>query len=297
MAAPDEGPEVDPLARPLPEVRIPLLDDERRRVRIRQLSSLGVLGAAVAVVSAVVWLGAGSSEDGSDVPVELENPALRILADRAVAPPPEVEAEPEVPDAPAPEPEPERSAEDPTATGAATRTRTAFGDARGFRPALLRAGLANAEAAALETALGGVLDFRRCHGSDTLVVERGVAGALLRFEYHDDPTSFVRADRVEDSWHAERIDVPLETRQVVRRGEVRSSLGDAISRANLGRSIAGLFIEVFDGKINFSTQARAGDRFAVVIDEEWLNGEFLRFGQVHGLQYVGERAGELRAYF
>src|SRR5690606_2929547 len=47
-----------------------------------------------------------------------------------------------------------------------------FGEARGFRDALLNAGLRTEEAVEVEEALGDVMDFRRCRPDDELVIAR-----------------------------------------------------------------------------------------------------------------------------
>ncbi|MFK8002592.1 MAG: peptidoglycan DD-metalloendopeptidase family protein [Polyangiales bacterium] len=288
----------DPLARPLPSLRRPILTGRVREQRMRRLFIGGLLAAALAIFGGVTWLSGGTSDE--DVEEEDEEWSPLILAEKGPKEEVEVpavmaEGDDDPVDA---EPEVERSNETPSADGATSRTRTLFGNARGFRPALLSSGLTGAEAVRLEQALGEVLDFRRCHATDSLVVERGEGGALVRFEYHDTATSFVRADvGADDAIQAERIEIPLEINRVTRGGVVRSSLGDAVAAVGLGRQTVGLFIEVFDGKVNFSTQARAGDSFRLVVDEERLNGEFLRFGQVRAIEYIGQRAGTLRAYF
>jgi murein DD-endopeptidase MepM/ murein hydrolase activator NlpD len=288
----------DPLARPLPSLRRPILTGRVREQRMRRLAIGGLLAGALGIFAVVSWLGDETSDETVE---EDEEWSPLVLAEKG--PKEEVEVPAVVPEgdeatADAADSQVERSNETPIANGALTRTRTPFGAARGFRPALLTSGLSGAEAVRLEQALGEVLDFRRCHATDSLVVERAEGGALVRFEYHDGATSFVRADvGADDVILAERIEIPLEITRVTRGGVVRSSLGDAVAGAGLGRQTVGLFIEVFDGKVNFSTQARAGDSFRLVVDEERLNGEFLRFGQVRAIEYIGQRAGTLRAYF
>ncbi len=311
---------VDPLARPLPSVKMPLLADQVRAAQMRQRVSIGLLAFGLLAFGAYQWLSGepedesgdeaiaadtgddDASEESTDeagaVEEEDDGYLPPIFADRQpkeeVEEPAEAEPDDEVAEAPAPAGE----LEPPTVNGAVQRTRTLFGEARGFRPALLQAGLQSSEAVQLEQALDGTLDFRRCHTSDALVVERDADGDLLLFEYHDEPTSFVRVLPSPDgSLSASRIEVPLEIQTVTKGGTIRSSLGNAINDVGLGRNIAGLFIEVFEGEVNFSTQARAGDTFRLVIDEERIGGEFLRWGQVRAIEYIGQRAGELRAFY
>jgi murein DD-endopeptidase MepM/ murein hydrolase activator NlpD len=91
--------------------------------------------------------------------------------------------------------------------------------------------------------------------------------------------------------------VPIETRRVAGGGRVQTSLGAAFEAAGLGRALIGRFIEAFEGKVNFNTHARQGDTFRIIAEEERINGEFHGWGTVHAVEYVGERAGELRAFW
>jgi murein DD-endopeptidase MepM/ murein hydrolase activator NlpD len=154
-----------------------------------------------------------------------------------------------------------------------------------------------AECASLEAALANVLDFRRCRPDDRMVFERDVDGHLVRFEYHAVPTEYVVMTRDSSgAMHGEKVEVPIERIPVARGGVVRTSLGDALEQAGFGRSLAGLFVEVFESKASFAADARAGDTFRVVVDEERIHGEFLRWGTVQALEYVGSRTGTLRGF-
>ncbi len=276
---------------------MPLLRGQVRAARARRAALLATAGLGLAGGVVLALVGGGEGDAGPEGP-ELESAAPEAAAaapreapEMFVATEPEAPEVPEVPEVPAPAP----TIEDESG---ARRFETTFGQARGFRPALLAAGLSDDESAALEVALAETLDFRRCRPEQRIVYERAPDGRLLLFEYHDQPTSFVRAVWGDDGQlRAERVERELEVRRIARGGTVRTSLGDAIEAAGLGRGVVGVFIEVFDGKVNFSTQARAGDRFRVVVDEERLEGRFLRWGQVRAIEYVGARAGRLRAFY
>lgn len=270
---------------------MPLLRGQVRAARAKRVAVLATagLGLAGGVAFALLSGGGGSEEPPEPAPVATMAPSAAPTPAESTEPADAPEAAPEPPPAPEPTVEPASGVQ---------RFETTFGQARGFRPALLAAGLSDEESAALEVALDGVLDFRRCRPEQRIVYERAPDGRLERFEYHDQATSFVRVSRADGGrLRAERVERDLDVRQVARGGTVRTSLGDAIEAAGLGRGVVGVFVEVFDGKVNFSTQARAGDRFRVVVDEERLEGQFLRWGQVRAIEYVGARAGRLRAFY
>ncbi|MGF1465358.1 MAG: M23 family metallopeptidase [Sandaracinaceae bacterium] len=180
----------------------------------------------------------------------------------------------------------------------AGRTVHLFGDARGFRPAVVAAGCTEDEADAVVAALEGVLDFRRCRPGHELVVERDDDGQLLRFAYLAGPSSIVEAVRDDEgALQGRRVQIPVERTRIARGGVVRSSLGNAFEDVGLGRSLVGMFVEVFERRVNFTTDTRAGDTFRIVVDEERVAGEPHGYGQVYALAYHGQRTGLLEAFW
>lgn len=281
--------------KPLPSIKQPLLNDQLEAQRTRRMVLGGLLVSAIVVGGLVTVF----TQPPEAPPVE-PPPEPEALIE-GLEPPPVIAVDggpPEPESAPEEEVAPEPVAEAPEAEGATQRFEATFGNARAFRSALRAAGLSDTECASLETALADVLDFRRCQPEHRIVYERGPAGQLMRFAYHDQNRSYaeVLVDG-EGAMSARRVERQLEVFRRLRTGRVTSSLGDAVMRAGLERGTVGVFIEVFDGRVNFSTQARAGDTFKVLIDEEYLDGQRLGFGEVHALEYIGENAGTLRAYW
>ncbi len=300
--------------RPLPSIDVPLLREERSAVRNRRLAR-GILAAAtlVGLGSAAFGLSlldrggeAPRAEDGSDaLAAEREREtALSASAEHRSASDAGVGThsaalEPAAIDfvAAPRDPAPAKPA-GAGASAVSTRT-TPFGRAISFKDALVQsAGLTQDEANELITALTGTLDFRRSQPTDTLTVERDSEGKLVRFEYRSGLTQRYEAVRGEaDRLSAKQIEVPINAVRLERGGIIDGSLGDALEGLNLGRTLAGVFTEVFEGKVSFSTDTRTGDTFKIIVDEEYVDGTFLRYGTVHALEFQGEKAGTHRAFW
>lgn len=278
--------------RPLPSVGIPLLRDEVRASRVRRLVGAAVLGvvAIAALVSVFVapdlW---GIEPEAPDTPT----------AATASDPPPLHELDAAIAlDGLGEELAPEPPEEEPLADGEGTRVVRPFGTSPGFRPALVAAGCTGAEADALISALGEVMDFRRCRPDHEMVLERDVDGHLTRFEYRASNTQIYEARLDDDGvFQGSQVEVPIERTRIRRGGTIRASLGAALERAGLGRQLVGVFVETFEREVNFNTHTRAGDTFRIIVDEERVAGEFLRYGTVHALEIHGQRLGEHRAYW
>ena len=286
----------------MPSIDVPLLRSERSAFRNKQFARWTIVGTVVVAVGATVGVAAHhlskrnpSDETASNAPEEplpasdLALPPGQDSLPELVEPPP---AAPALPDL---LPESQRVT---VHTGSATRTTHTFGKALSFRDALEHASLSRDESTSLITALSGTIDFRRSHPEDVFSFERSSEGALTRFEYRASLTQRYEATRdAAGKWKAHQVDVPIRVQRVARGGVVVGSLGDTLEGLKLGRALAGVFSEVFEGHVNFSTDTRTGDQFRIIFDEEYVEDTFLRYGAVHAVEYKGEKAGLLRAFW
>lgn len=287
---PTEPPSRDPLRnhRPLPSVGIPLLREERQAERNRRLGRGALAGAlGLAVLGAVVGiarLGGSGSEPIEEVETEVEPSAASAAA---------TPAEPPAPDAAVPAPTA------PTARGPFDPVvERKFGKAHGFRDAVEKAGLNKDESAELTAALEPVMDFRRCKPDDLMTLERSGKGELVRFGYKSGLTQRFEVKRLSTGkLEGRQVEVPIRSVRIEKGGIIQGSLGDALQGLSLRRALAGVFVEVFEGKVNFTTQTRTGDTFRVIVDEEYVEDTFLGYGAVHALEYRGQRVGTLRAFW
>ena len=112
-----------------------------------------------------------------------------------------------------------------------------FGQARGFRDALVKAGATGAEADALITALDKIVDFRHGQPEHELVFERDADGALHGFEYRAGITERFRAERNPTAkFTGSRVKVDVERRRIAKGGYVSDSLGQRARGARARRT-------------------------------------------------------------
>lgn len=301
MSPEEKSPEDAKLHRPLPTVDIPLLRDHRKAARTRNI-------AAAAVGASVLIGGLAFVLLDDSAPVEEPNeqrPQAEAPMDAPVGADAGADANVEIAEgAEAPPAETGDQADDasplsqsPLSRNAVSRISKPFGEAKSFRQALQNAGLQSEDYLALETGLKGVLDFRRCRPDHRLVFERTDDATLIRFEYHAARTEYVLATRSPSSpFTAKLVQRPVKRVRLARKGTVTNSLGAALMRAGLGRSLVGVFVEAFSNQVDFQKVTRTGDSFRIVLEEEYLDGEFLQYGTIHAVEYVGEKTGTLRAF-
>lgn len=78
----------------------------------------------------------------------------------------------------------------------------------------------------------------------------------------------------------------LEKRIEMRTGEIRSSLFAATDSAQIPDNIAMQIVSMFDTDIDFASDLRRGDRFNVVYETFWQNGEYVRAGRILASEFV-----------
>ncbi len=280
--------------RPLPSVNMALLPNELRAKRTRRLL-VGALVGAVVLGALLLWIARSvipqtwnwveDSLGHQDAKLAAD---LAMLEDLALA-----DADGGIEEELTVEQELAIARSQPNA-----RYETPFGGVPSFRGALLNAGLEADECAAIEQALQHIVDFRRCRPEHKLIVERDETATLKRFEYHPSQTEFVEVTRGEDGlFRAEQIRVKVERTPTARAASVVTSIGDGLVGIGLPAGLATFFVEAFEGQINFALQARKGDVFRIILDEERVDGEFLRYGRIHALEYDGQRTGKVQAFY
>jgi murein DD-endopeptidase MepM/ murein hydrolase activator NlpD len=314
--------------RPLPSVDMALLPHERRAARSRHLTIVAIVIALVVGSAAVglarPWLSAlftgepmppidalfatqTAAGAGAPALASAEPPAAGVAAAELeqIEPPAETAVEPspaltttasEQPAAVAAELA--IAAASPEAWGETIKTTKPFGRARGFRDALINAGASAADADSLILGFDKVVDFRRAKPEDQLILEHDTAGQLRSLEYRASATERFRAERKADGKFAgKRIEVAVEHRRIAVGGYVADSLGRALEGLGLKSSVAGVFIEAFEGKIDFKKHARQGDSFRIIMEEDWVEGVSLGTQRVQALQYTGAKSGEALAFW
>ena len=139
-----------------------------------------------------------------------------------------------------------------------------------------------------------------------LAFDLPTSGTLRAFRYDRDDLHRVELAILGDRISERVIERPVELRSMAATGEIESSLYAAASKAGLSpAAIVAMTDEIFQYDIDF-TNAQKGDRFSVVYDETWREGERIDGGIIRaatfttgGKTYTGyrfERDGEAAYY-
>jgi murein DD-endopeptidase MepM/ murein hydrolase activator NlpD len=164
----------------------------------------------------------------------------------------------------------------------------------GLRPgqtvaqALTGAGLAPTDVSAAITSLRDIVDFRRLRPGHTLRARQDGDGALLSLDVRRGPAEQYRAEKAEGAWRAARVDIQITTVATLVRGEVRSSLWEAMEASGEDPRLAIDVAEIFAWDIDFYSDLRPGDSFVVAVEKRYVDGKFLEYGAISAGRFVND---------
>jgi len=114
------------------------------------------------------------------------------------------------------------------------------------------------------------------------------SGELIELSYLTPGGTVFTLKREGDGFKAAEQAVELERRVLMTSGEIRSSLFAATDAAGLSDAVAIQIAEIFSADIDFHRDLRRGDRFAVVYEAFFHEGEQVRPGRVIAAEFVNQ---------
>ncbi len=113
-------------------------------------------------------------------------------------------------------------------------------------------------------------------------------GILLSLERRVNETTTVRVHRGEQGFALQKIDHPIESRLAYRHGTINSLLFEAGKQANVADKVIMNLAGIFAWDIDFVLDIRDGDRFVVIYEEIWQEGELLRDGEIQAAEFIND---------
>ena len=126
----------------------------------------------------------------------------------------------------------------------------------------------------------------RLHPGDRLKVETNDNGQLLALQYEIDPLQYLQVLRNEDGLNAEIRKHDIETRHAHASGIIESSLFAASQQAGLSQALTMELANIFGWDIDFALDIRSSDRFTVIYEEIYKNGEKLKDGNIIAAEFI-----------
>ena len=121
----------------------------------------------------------------------------------------------------------------------------------------------------------------------SLQIDENSKLAALRYSYSPTETLIVsknEASKFDTRIEAKQVDVRLNYAQ----GEIRSSFWNAGVEANLSENQIMNLASIFGWDIDFALELRQGDRFYVMFEEKYIDGDFVAFGDIVAAEFVNQ---------
>lgn len=122
----------------------------------------------------------------------------------------------------------------------------------------------------------------------SLFIQRDDQGGLMALKYALDDTADLVVRRTGDQWRAELTAYPLEVQLEKATGVIEHSLFEAGKVAGLSDNMVMKLANIFGWDIDFVLDIRSGDRFSVIYEKIYKNGEFLRDGRILAASFTNQ---------
>ncbi|MXW51945.1 MAG: peptidoglycan DD-metalloendopeptidase family protein [Gammaproteobacteria bacterium] len=111
---------------------------------------------------------------------------------------------------------------------------------------------------------------------------------LQSLSYSPDPFRTLKFSREGSRFRGEEIILEPQRKTVYKHGIIDHSLFTASQRAGLPDLVAMELAQIFQWDIDFVLDIRDGDSFYVLLEEEYLEGEFIGFGNILAAEFINQ---------
>lgn len=113
----------------------------------------------------------------------------------------------------------------------------------------------------------------------------------------DDAVRNIVITREGDNFKAVEAPAAMERRVEMRSGTIKSSLFAATDAAQIPDNVSSQIVDMFSTSIDFGSDLRRGDRFNIVYETFWQNGEYVQAGRVLAGEFMNGPATYQSVWF
>ncbi|MDH4285436.1 MAG: M23 family peptidase, partial [Gallionellaceae bacterium] len=139
--------------------------------------------------------------------------------------------------------------------------------------------------------------FRQLAVGKSVQAETGMDGNLLVLRYLGNDRSQIVIEKTDTGFMTKKLSAVLEERVFIRSGEIKSSLFAATDEIALPDAAASQLAEIFGGDIDFHHDLRKGDKFTVVYEMAYSNGEPVHTGRIRAAEFTNRGKTYRAVYF
>lgn len=130
--------------------------------------------------------------------------------------------------------------------------------------------------------------LKQLRAGEKILLRKDAENRLEELVYELDELRTLQVRRVNDKLEPLVVTTELESRIAEAKGSITSSLFADGAKAGLSTALIMEMADIFNYDIDFALDLRDGDRFAVVYDQLYKNGEKLRDGHILAAEFVNQ---------
>ncbi|RDH83126.1 MAG: peptidase M23 [endosymbiont of Galathealinum brachiosum] len=131
-------------------------------------------------------------------------------------------------------------------------------------------------------------ELKRIHPGDTIKVISDNEGKLLSLNYQIDGVRYLQVERENNDLTANILKHHIEVRSAYATVEIESSLFLASAKAGLSQNTTMELANVFGWDIDFALDIRKGDKFTVIYEERFKNGNKIKDGNILAAEFINQ---------
>jgi murein DD-endopeptidase MepM/ murein hydrolase activator NlpD len=139
--------------------------------------------------------------------------------------------------------------------------------------------------------------FRQLSVGKEVQSEIAADGSLLALRFLNNNGNQTVIEKTAAGFITSSLPVQLEQRVFMRTGEIKTTLYAATDAAGLTDPVANQMAEIFSGDVDFHRDLRKGDKFTVVFEMTYSNGEPVRSGRILAAEFVNQGHAYRAVYF
>ncbi len=139
--------------------------------------------------------------------------------------------------------------------------------------------------------------LRRLSVGKEVQAETDANGALLALRYLGNDANQVVIEKSGSGFRTRTLPAQTEQRVQIRTGAIKTNLFAATDEAGLPDPAANQLSDIFGGDIDFHRDLRKGDKFTVIYEMTYINGEAARTGRILSAEFVNNGHVYRGAYF
>lgn len=161
---------------------------------------------------------------------------------------------------------------------------------------LLAAGIRHDDIMSLVKHVRPFRDLRKVRAGERFRLELGKEGDLAAFGFDLDLESWIRYVRLpEGGFEQQQGSYPVERRMTAISGVITTSLYESLQACKAPTNLAAKMNDILGWDLDFSRDPRRGDRFRIIYEELYKDGQHVRTGAILACDYHGQDR-QLSAY-